>query len=173
VSVEDQIKVKLYRSFDGLIVKVWADPKVEEFIRSLSVDTPVDLKVLGRYWSALPEAPPLMVYRVADLTLMSGVLGSGDCTYRLDQPGQALSVIDHGTLSGIPRTVINMGFLRLVGISQGNGITFKVSGVYPSDHLRSMRDAIGAASRSFYITYMKPMKLRVVLSTEPEDIVCK
>lgn len=158
---ETCIQVNLRRSAIGLMVNVKALPRVEDFVRSLGSGETVDVRTLGRHWVPNKEQV-LAVYAMAtnpgSLTTDSGL------RFRIDRPGWPLSEYDANSLTA--GEVINLSFLRLAGISEGDGVTFGVKGVFTMEALNRLRDGIGDASRRFYISYMKPINLTVMVCTQ-------
>ena len=176
------IQVILHRSKAGLSVEGHSHPNVEDFFRTFTSTPPVDVMTIGRYWvqscqtcgqpHPLPNMDtikngcrnnvpkPLMAY--------SGVVGldptviEDNTVITLDNLGQPL--IKDGRLEG-GNTLVNISFLRLVGISEG-GVTFGVRGVYSTERLHRLRDVISLATRKFYIDYLRPVDMSVVISTQ-------
>jgi len=184
MNLEDQIRIKLYRSFGGteaktsagIIVKVWAQPAVEDFIRLVGTGELNSTLVFGRYWEPLPPMTDLQVYRWnqdVHTQALSGVISEGNTFYRLDRPGNLLIETDTNPYSGVPRNIVNLSFLRLAGISNEQGVGFKLRGVHASDTVKNMRDQIGTAVRSFISMFLKPISLKIVVSTEPGDVICR
>jgi hypothetical protein len=162
---ETFIRVLIKRSPKlGTHLNVWTLPHIEEFFRRLSDGNPTDPMVGGRYWYPIGEGKALQVYGL-----------DSNIYYPLDRKGVVASLSSVGvpiiTANG-PRedggsgTILNMGFLRLVGTSEPNGVTFGVKGVYSTEMLNQMRDYVAEASKKLYIQYMKPVNIHVMISTQ-------
>lgn len=155
------IQTTLSRTYLGLTLNVKVHPRVEEFIRGLGTGTPEDAKRYGRYWSSVDKDKVLTVYDLTQ-TLGSVPIGGGNY-FRLDRIAQPLFESGEGNPN---HGSVNLSFLRLVGASEGSGVSFRVNGVHTLDAIRQMRDKIGEAAQSFYINYLKPVNLDVQISTQ-------
>lgn len=160
------IQTTLHRGMSGLSVSVKVHPLVEEFMRSLGSGEVHNVKLFGRHWAPVGAAEELNVYH---LQTNPGRLVSDDGTvFRIDKPGQPFTMgpesNDGSLTAGLPN--LNLSFLRLVGASDGAGVTFSVKGVYEIDGVRRLRDQIAAASRRFYVAYLKPVDMSVMVSTQ-------
>jgi hypothetical protein len=156
----------------GLTLAVKVHPKVEEFFRGISTGEQVDVKGAGRYWIGVDKAAPLMAYSLAEniplLTVDAKRRARFDWLARqLVTPIGSQPAAEGGELGGGNNKGydINLSFLRLVGISEGAGITFQLKGVYSDDAVEAMHDHIGVATKAFYQTYMKPVNLAVQIVT--------
>lgn len=147
------IEVDFLRGKSGLRVRVKATPEVEEFIKTLGQGEEVAVGNYGRYWTPLPSQEGLYAYD------MSSKLQRSAVPFTLEALG---SQID---LSYDSPNLVNTSFLRLVGISKGDGVTFILRGVYSHDAIMRMRDLVGAANRQFYIDYLRPMHVTVATVT--------
>lgn len=170
----------------GLTLNVWAHPRVEDFIRSLGTGEHIDVHTIGRHWSP-PDREKDRKMFVYQLSQDLGELTCDDkFFYRLDRPGSPLvdSGADDGELAvadedrGRPRSAfksltgranesLNLSFLRLVGISDQNGVSFNVSGVYQRESIIRLGERIEQASNRFYREFLKPYRLMVTVSTMP------
>jgi len=151
-----RIQIGLYRTFKGIQLSVKVSPEVEEFARTISDGQIVNVKMVGRHWRTAEDAKPLQFYNLAEeysRTLVNEPLG-----YRLDAIGQPLFDPESGA--------INLSFLRLVGISEGAGVTFTIRQVSSLDGLRQMRDALGKAGTKFYRDLIRPVDLPISISTQ-------
>ena len=158
---ETVTQVILHRSMKGVSLQVKAHPAIEEFARALGDGEAQDIKIYGRHWHAIGDKPlriynnDLKVFKCESLTTDDP--GNAKIGFRYDQPGQPL-IDGNGFL--------NISFLRLVGVSEGGGVTFGISGVYTLDSLKRIRDSISSACRKFYVHYMRPVDLSVTISTQ-------
>lgn len=164
---ETCISFGLMRSSKGLKVSVRTHPRVEEFFREISGEEVADVKLSARHWKGLTPETPLMAYIVGEKVAIE------DKSYNLNRIGHPL--IDEGNEKkfdrdgrhiGYMNSRINISFLRLTGISDGNGVTFYVGGVYSKEAVTKLLEQIGGALRSFYIDYIRPMNVSVQISTQ-------
>ena len=88
----------------------------------------------------------------------------------INRPGQALVDSHFQGETGRNKRNINLSFLRLVGISEGAGVTFAVRGVHTYEALTQMRESLGEAYKRFYRTYMKPICMSITVSTSETPI---
>jgi hypothetical protein len=146
----------------GFVVEVKAHPQVEEFFRDMMPGhDPAPVTIYGRQWVSF-DSSPLLAYQLhGDLT---GLKTGGSTTYSLDTIGKG-PLLQRARTPG-EADVVHLGFLRLVGASNGHGITFGVRGVYDKDTLSSMQDSIMRASARFYEQYLKPVNLVVQVSLQ-------
>ena len=142
----------------GLRLTVRARPEVEEFIQSLGNGSLVDVGTVGRYWQALDKGS-LSAYVIQSIPPQQSDDG---CMITLDRLWHPLIIPSEGDRYPI----VNLSFLRLRGISDGIGVTFGVKGVYSFGELCQIRDRVTAASRRFYIEYLRPIDLTVTVSTQ-------
>lgn len=157
---ESCIRIVLHRTALGLSLQVKVHPIVEDFIRDLGNGEKMDIGIVGRHWVNLKDASkPLMAYVIPGMAIPS--LGGIRVTLG-EGLGQPLVMLDDGKpiLKGQERAdAINISFLRLVGASEGIGVTFGVKGVYGKETLEKLRDNLVRAARLFYIEYLQPMDL--------------
>jgi hypothetical protein len=144
----------------GFLVTVKVHPTIEEFFREMMQgQEPSPITTWGRQWVQVGDTPLLAYHLHSDL---SGPRG-GNTLFRLDYVGKsALTFKDPST----HENCTNLGFLRMVGISEGAGVTFGVRGVYERDTLRAMQDSVLRASARFYEQYLKPINLSIHVSTQ-------
>mgnify|MGYP001574710104 CR=1 FL=1 len=165
---ETSLTVSLVRSAGGLTVSVKTHPTVEAFIQGLGSGEQMDVKASGNYWRPLrPDHPPLMAYVLGDNPQPLS-LDSGDVC-EIIRVGHPL-IIDRADINGRKQSQINLSFLRLVGTSEGPGVTFNVRGVHTYEALTRMRELIGEAYKRFYRTYMKPVCMNIVVSTSETSV---
>ena len=158
----------------GLRLTLKARPDIEDFF-SLQLGDKQPVSVLGRYWSAKQGNEDLQVWSVQPQ--FTGVLGDEDlCQFRLDAPGLPLLFEAEANEDGdMPRRghnkppapkVANISFLRLVGISEGSGVTLNVRGVYSRKEIERIVGRIRAATRAFYEMHLKPINIAVTMNTQ-------
>lgn len=154
-----KITTTLRRSRSGLALTVYGTPLIEESIKALGNGSTRPLELFGRHWrweSRFSESA-LSVYHLSENSGMGGVQGPPGQQYRLDQPGQPL--IDNN----YDYPVTNLSFLRLVGISQGDGITIALDGVHSLDGIKSMNESIKKSCREFCVNFLKPVNMSTTI----------
>ena len=160
------VEIRFRRNASGLMIGARTVPAIEDFMRGLGDGSAVDVRAAGRLWVPLC-GDTLMAY-----AMTTGFPGENSHEFELTQLGKPIinnyNSKDGGLLS-LPLhagSTANLSFLRLVGISEGEGVTFGVKGVYSLDFIRSMRDQVLDACRKFYVTYLKPIDFCVQISTQ-------
>ena len=174
-SGEQRIRISLTRSpLSPLLVNIWARPEVEDFMRLLGTGEQQDVQTLGRYWTPHGINKQERKLYVYELSQLMGPLTVGDLlTYRLDLPGQPLTIRtenDRPFGGGGGEEVLNMSFLRCVGISGPNGVSFSVAGVFERKSIDRLGKYIELATQKFYRELLKPYKLIVGVYTMPVPI---
>lgn len=174
---ESCISMTFRRSMNGLTLTVKTHPLVEEFFRNISTGENVDVRNVGRHWTGLQKDQPLMAYNLAEPIPFIHLDGAK--RVRFDRLATHLvSPIggggDDGGLRAAPATAgggreqdVNLGFLRLVGIGDGTGVTFTIRGVFSEKSVQDMRDAVAEGAKRFYQAYMKPLNMNIsIVSSE-------
>lgn len=160
----------LSRTALGLQLRVKAHRAVELFMQGLASPElpPVEVSLADRYWVTLAGKPPLMAYRIA--TPLPSVTNpiTGGSLFTLDRLSRPLLDNDPDSPgSGRERDMpVNLSYLRLIGISDSQGVCFNVRGVYSLDALRMLQERIAYAQQQFYINYIRPINLSVIVSTQ-------
>lgn len=171
---ESVVRISLIRSARGLRVEVKAHPVVEEFFKMNAIHqgqtepTTHQVAVLGRFWQGAAgkgdTTAGLLAYdRVQQLPIVLG--GDSTDVANIDRLGQPL-LEPHAHASGRRAHNVNLSFLRLVGLSEPEGIVFYVRGVHSIDLVRETKDKIAEGVKRFYATYLKPVEMSVVCMTQ-------
>ena len=150
-----RIKVTLCRSKVGVTVAVKTHPDIEEFFSSLASGRTVLVEAYGRFWQSIEPVGHLYAYAPA-LPSPANTLDD-PALFTISSLGQPL-LSDTG--------VVNLSFLRLVGSSEGAGVTFSLKGVSSWAGLEELRDKLTKALKLYYIQYMKPLQFTVTVSTQ-------
>jgi hypothetical protein len=157
---ESCILASLKRSPAGLTITVKAHTNVEEFFANLEEKHTTDPRLASRTWSPV-DGDELMVYYSGNAQKFGRLVGDDGNMFTLDTIGGQLIESSN---------VLNLSFLRLVGISKDAGVSFSVRGVYSMDYMQNLRTRIGAAARRFYIDYVRPIDLNLNLIISTQDI---
>lgn len=164
------ISTELNRAGVGLRIKVRTHPIIEEFFQGCQGMAAPLIDDVANYGRRLWEPArgesrrELQVYAIP--VELQGEFAINNIRYRLDRPGDAV-FLPSGLDGGLPSTsrgtkVLNLSFLRLVGTSIDDGITFYISGVYSEDTMNELETAITAASQEIYRQFMKPIRIEIV-----------
>lgn len=161
---ETVIQTNLRRTADGLTLTIRTHPRVEQFLAALGAGAPIeDAGIYNRYWNPANGVKGLPVHGLSpDKTIQGWINVDNRLSYRLDRPGGPLYERNQDT--GI--LGLNLSFLRLVGTSEGGGQSFTVKGVYSTEQLQTLRMQLMSACQHFYVSYLKPVNVTVLVSTQ-------
>lgn len=144
------------KSFIGATLSVKALPLLEDFLKSLGSGEKQPVDAFGKQWAHLPGEPELKVYELSKtLSPLSNI--------SLELPGQSLEFRDKQTLGG--KMIINLSFLRLVGISDGAGLTIGLKDVYTKEDLIKLHNDLGRAMKLFCDEFLCPVDLTCTISS--------
>lgn len=136
---------------EGLLLKVKAAPQIEAFMRSLGGGDSFNTILGGRYWEPIGTTP-LRVYNAIHNLPPSTI-------YTLTQHGRPL-------IPDLKTDQVNLSFLRLVGISEPEGISFVVKGVYSKDLIYRIYTKVTEATTELYKQFLKPVNHTAILISE-------
>lgn len=164
MELKEQIEVEIGRGWRGVSVRVKVAEEVEEFIKSMGSGIIHDVRTYGIYWK--PQGgTTLDIYNISS-NEKDPMMASDGSHFVLNKPGQPLLLLEDHPDIAPTEEVLNLSFLRLVGISKGNGVTFTVKDVCDKEQLADLRDRIQSAIESFYVKYLKPINLIVTILTQ-------
>jgi hypothetical protein len=144
----------------GLTVNVQAHPRVEAFFKELADDIVSPNTIAGRGWFAV-DNKPLKAY-INHTSSLEQLRCDQGMLINLDRLGAPL--IETSSSSG--EEVLNLSFLRLVGISEEGGVTFHLKSVYSLQGLFRLRDLIQNAQNKVYNSYLRPVHLSVTTTQQ-------
>lgn len=145
------------KEYIGATLSVKALPVLEDFIKSLGNGSKHPIEAFGRQWTSLPGEPDLAVYELSrTLSPLANI--------SLDIPGQSLEFRDKNSSSG-GKLLINLSFLRLVGISEGAGLTIGLKDVYTKEDLIKLHNDLGRAMKLFCDEFLCPVDLTCTISS--------
>jgi len=159
---EECLHIGLSRTRQGLLVTVRSNKQIENFMKSLGDGLHQDVYAYANKWSIARETdPPLRIWNMSSRNNPFTSLSSGLMQYRLDLPGRGL------TLSGeVPggEAIANISFLRLVGISEGAGVSFLMTNAVMSlNGLRDLKTIMSNSCKSLYMEYIRPVDLSLTI----------
>ena len=160
---ETVIQFSFHRCPIGLGVTMKVHPRIEDLFQDWGKGEKVDAGMYGRQWRSF-TGEPLLLWDLQREDVTIDPTGQ----FVINKPGTPLvdDLVDpYGTLLK-PQTVANLSILRLVGASSAQGVTFGVDGVYTTKEIRRIAEAIKQASKAFYLSYLKPINLNVMVSTQ-------
>lgn len=147
------ITMRLRRSTQGIIVFVKAHEAFERYFKSLSGESS-PVSNYHREWTPLTPKGPLQVW---DMTAHTGIIQGSGIRYRIDVPGYQLMMDSE---------VINMSFLRLVGVSSPEGISFEVKGAFTRKYIQNLVRLLMNAGKWLYIDFLKPVDIMVTVNAQ-------
>lgn len=158
----DVIRMAFKRVPKGLFVNVRTSPEIEEYMKGLGDGLEIlDVGEYGRQWSPFLSDTELKVYGLPTEDGLMGWIRNGNSSYRIDRVGQRL--FEGGDMDS--RLGVNLSFLRLVGTSAPEGVTFTVHGVFSSGVVKEFEKTFADAADGFYQNFLKPVNVQIVLST--------
>lgn len=162
---ETCIQVSVRRSIKGITLSIKTHPSVEALFKSWGDGSHQDVRNYTRGgWDPVGGS----VLNIYNLRQDPGDLIADDgLHFRINAPGGPLMIVSPSTGQ---ETTLNMSFLRLVGISEGVGVSFGVKGVYTIDAIRSLVERIRHASRRIYIAYMRPVDIGLQVFTSIQEV---
>jgi hypothetical protein len=142
-------------------------PSIEALIKSWGSGISSNIYDFGgRGWTFAPNLTNSQqeVWDLDDRFLSNQQCEGGYFT--LARPGYDLleEIGQRGDGTVLPRPVVNVSFLRLVGIS--SGLEFELPGVHSVSYLRSFRDLAGSAVKRLYVDYLLPIDLTLQVNTQ-------
>ena len=132
---------------------------------------PHDVLTFGRYWTPIGTNELLKVW---DMQMNPGLVTVSPSTaFRMDQVGlpiiQPMDPQAQQRAAGgwnVPE-VFNLSFLRLQGASEGDGVTFGMKGIaWTPQEAKRINQQLQTCCSTFYMHYLKPMKVIVRVVTE-------
>jgi hypothetical protein len=169
---EKLLDLRMRRTSKGLFVDVRAHAAVEEVFRTWGNSQQTSAHTHDRYWREQDGAGPLQCWSLLELFPAMPLGTSGKLQYRVDRLGTQLLEGEDQLLrregsrvgTGVPGLTVNIGFLRLVGISASEGVQFYVRGVYTLDGIKDISAKVIEATKKFVADYLKPVELSFELS---------
>lgn len=181
-SGQQVLMLSLSRSSKGLILKVKAHSSIEDFFQTISQGMVEPVALHGRWWRPVGGAELSSVYQVKQ-QIRAPFDGRGQF-YTLNAVGQDLLTIetpgavitarnpfgDGDDEPAAPRggtgQQLNISFLRLQGISEGEGVAISVPTVQTAEALRKMATQLRTAVKQFYVDFLKPLDVTIIMSTQ-------
>lgn len=140
------------RGSKGLEISLKAVPQLEEFFQGLSGGKKDPIELYGRNWSS-GDNRDLEIYGLQrDLQLENA-------NYFVNRPTEPLEEDGRGSR-------LNLSFLRLVGISDPQGVKFVISGPYSKEYTRVLTARIGAETRNLIRDFVVPVYINLRISSQ-------
>src|SRR5688572_17884672 len=136
------------RTRGGLKIYVKADPRVEDFVKTLGNGRKDSIEVYGRSWIPVAPSKVIEVYQM-EKNLMSD-------SYTLSAPAETFKAPSCGR--------VNLSFLRIVGVS--DGLQFGMMGPYSKPYIRESFSDITREVRSLVRDYIAPIHINFRISSQ-------
>jgi hypothetical protein len=147
----------------GLLLTIKANPLVESFFSSLSKNQTIDVDAYGDLWSNAGGKETLKVYNVDE--------PFNNKSYNLREVGMPLLNLGGGRnglqLGDEDAGVLNLSFLKLVGISNPDGVTLGISGAYSKGYIQKIQNKLPEATQRFLHDYVVPITVNLHLVSKP------
>lgn len=145
----------------GILLQIKAKPELEVFMQAAGQDKKVPVDAYGDLWQncgtpGVDGLAPLEVYAIDE-----PFHGRG---YTLGQIALPLLAVDDGRLR-VAEESINLSFLKLVGISQPNGVTIGITGPYSGDYLNKLKLRLPAMLKQFLQDHIVPVTINLQITS--------
>jgi hypothetical protein len=148
---ERKVTVSFLRTPQGVTVTIRSLTEIEDFFKQQSGEA-TSVREFGSYWGR--KDIDLRVWLLAN---DPGIVQVPGMAYSLDKPGMPFTFISPKT----QQEVVNLAFLRLVGISEPTGVSFHLKGAFTLPHLQELSQKLVRAVRQFYIDFFQPIHIEV------------
>lgn len=146
----DWLLLSLRRRSKGMEIYVKVDPRVEEFMASLSDGVSEPLESYGRLWEPIDE--PIKVYSLNKELMYDGYVLGKASSAMLDRNNN-----------------INLSFMQFVGASKG--VKFFIPGPINGDYLTvTLKERILSMSSKFFHQYIVPINLKLRITADEVTI---
>lgn len=146
-------EVNFARAKNGLEIHVKTDERIEEFFKSLAYNGEHDdIAMYGREWLPAKLGGDLRVYRYEK------ELSGNRISYTVTRPAEGIENNREG--------VLNLSFLRLVGISSPEGVRFVIAGPYSKDYVSRISKQISTEVRNIIREYIVPVAINFRISSQ-------
>ena len=147
-------ELSIERGKGGLELFVRADPRIEEFMVSLSAGKNDIIDIYGKSWFPIGERD-IKVYRVE--TELSS-LDDAPKRYLICRPAENLE---------FPRNdQVNLSFLRFVGIGSPEGVRFGIAGPFSKEYVRKLSSTILTEVRNLVKEFIVPININLRISSQ-------
>lgn len=144
------------RNTVGLLVHVHADSAIEEFFRTQSGGQTNVVELFGQTWVSVEKGQQVEAYRCPKLPSNQFSLGR----YTIEQVSRPLLTSNRD--DGLSQfNMVNLSFLKLVGISKPEGVRFGVIGAYSIDYIANLNRQLTAEVKQFLLDYITPVNVNL------------
>ena len=150
----EAVNIFIKRTEEGVNLTVKAEPRIEEFFKKWGGGAKMAPEQ-GRLWRRSKADPtPIQVWSYAH---NQGREYTEDDRYTVDSTGREL-IIDG--------SIVNLSFLRLVGITEGVSINFDM--IMSKQELVNVSQRLLRATDQFYQEYIQTVGMRILVSVQEE-----
>jgi hypothetical protein len=159
---ETLVRLDLKRGPKGLTVRTKAHPSLEEMFKAFANGQTVAPNTHGRTWA--PAVDGAKLPSAYDISMIPGANAN------MRSPLGFFSLLHLGGELFTPaNALVNLSFLRLIGISEGDGVAFAVRGVWSLEGVRSMGNMMNAGIKRLYDDFIKPIDVVIVTTTREDE----
>ena len=153
---EEIVRIRAQRTLkEGLQINLWAHPLIEDFFRNLSGGDQVNVREFGQEWRS---KKPLVAYTIP---FANQIQFQQNRSVSFDHLGYPLVVINPDgrqlRQGEMAPEQINLAPLRLVGLSEGPGVTFSLNFVASDNGVLEMCQKFAEQVKWFYRLYLRPV----------------
>ena len=132
-------------------MQIKANPVVEELIKSFGEGSADDAAGFGREWTPIGDTKKLLVYDVSRMPTMP---------HGINLSSVGTPFITRVNVPGVGHTeVINLGFLRLKGISERDGLTFGIVTPHGLSDLKDIKTKLSRSLKLFCDEFLCPIDM--------------
>lgn len=148
-SGEQKLQIDIRRGTKGIRLTVRAAKDIEEHFREQLNDSD-RVNDFGRIW----VGQGLSIWNLAAPVGTQFIGGQG---YTIERPGMSLLTGDE---------IVNISFLRLVGISEPQGVTFEIRGAFSVSYVQNLVRKLTTAAKAYYAEFLKPINVTISMVTQ-------
>lgn len=141
----------------GIVLTIKADPELETYMQALSKDRRMEVAAFGDMWYNCGSDEALEVYTI-DEQLNSRI-------YSFTNVALPLLITQNNDgrlrLNTEPDEIVNLSFLKLVGIGKPEGITLGVAGAYSRQYVQSLQKKLPEATDAFLRDHLVPVTINL------------
>lgn len=142
------LELSIGRNARGLTVHAKCVPELETFVKSLGSGQAMPASAYGRDWLPIDPYTSLQVY---DLAKPTG-------NFRLTKVSEPFMSREG---------VLNLAFLRLVGLSSPEGVKFVIPGPAPKSFVTDLSADLLKNCRDFIREFLVPVHINLRISSQP------
>lgn len=154
----------------GLILRIQANPVLETYMQQLSKGRALPVDSFGDLWHNCGNKDKgLEVYDVSDSLSTKNYQFNAvaqPLTYnRYGEDGprvrRAANGLEVAEPARVDEDIINLSFLKLVGISDEGGVTVGIAGAYSAAYMQTLQSKLPAVTKEFLRDFIVPITINL------------